>query len=311
MSVKGAMINTIPFLNMISLEEYIYTIFEAKQSSTSNSERLEQLEKWLKDKKYPDYVKTLNKMLKDPKACLLLKDGFGGELGDIKFTFQPKLIRAASLIPTQAEIDVEKSLKHPLTKPDNIKNDFSNKIIVNDAPIVTFRGNYVIDGHHRWSEVAMLNPDGKMLCFDYDADISPVQMLKAVQGAIAAVLASNNKKDELPQSKVKSQNIYDNEWGPEKIKKWIDETITDECVEVLKQYYPKCDGKDDVVKILTDNVTSFKINNPPVAQAQHRGDMPQPDKAGTTPGDKKTAEPDDKGSALNKLKDGNFDKKTL
>lgn len=296
---------------MITLEDYIINIFEAKQSSTSNSERLKQLEKWLKDKKYPDYVKTLNKMLKDPKAKVLLEDGFGGELGDINFTFQPKLIRAASLIPTQAEIDVEKSLKHPLTKPDNIKNDFSNKIIVNDTPIVTFRGNYVIDGHHRWSEVAMLNPDGKMLCFDYDADISPVQMLKAVQGAIAAVLASQDKKGELPQSKVKSQNVYDSEWSVEKITKWISDTITDECVEELMKYYPKMHSKEDIVKTLADNVVSFKVNNPPVAQAQHRGDMPQPDKAGTKPGDKKTAEPDDKGSALNKLKDGNFDSNTL
>ena len=161
-------------------------------------------------------------MLKDPKAKVLLEDGFGGELGDIEFTFQPRLIRAASLIPTQAEIDVEKSLKHPLTKPDNIRNDFQNKIVVNGTPIVTFRGNYVIDGHHRWSEVAMLNPDGKMLCFDYNADISPVQMLKAVQGAIASVLAKRDKDGELPQSKVDSQNIYDSKWSPTKIRKWID-----------------------------------------------------------------------------------------
>ena len=296
---------------MINLNDYITTIYEAKQKSTSNKERLEQLEKWLKDKKYPDYVKTLNKMLKDPKAKVLLEDGFGGELGDINFEFQAKLLRAGSLIPTQAEIDVEKSLKHPLTKPENIKKDFSNKIIVNDTPIVTFRGNYVIDGHHRWSEVAMLNPDGKMLCFDYDADISPVQMLKAVQGAIAAVLAKNGEDGELPQSKMKSQNIYDSEWGPEQIHKWVSNAISDKSVEELMKYYPKCNSKEDVVKILVDNIVSFKVNNPPVAQAQHRGDMPQPDKAGSKPGDKSTAEPDDNGSALNKLKDGNFDSKAL
>ena len=144
---------------MIDINEYINTVYEAKQESTSNKERLEQLEKWLKDKKYPDYVKTLNRMLKDPKARVLLQDGFGADLGDIKFNFQPRLIRAGSLVPTQAEIDVEKSLKHALTKKENIRNDFSNKIIVNETPIVTFRGNYVIDGHHRWSEIAMLNPD--------------------------------------------------------------------------------------------------------------------------------------------------------
>ena len=264
---------------MIDINEYINTVYEAKQESTSNKERLEQLEKWLKDKKYPDYVKTLNRMLKDPKARVLLQDGFGADLGDIKFNFQPRLIRAGSLVPTQAEIDVEKSLKHALTKKENIRNDFSNKIIVNETPIVTFRGNYVIDGHHRWSEIAMLNPDGKMLCFDYDADISPVQMLKAVQGAIAAVFAKEND-GKLPQSDVKSQNIYDNEWTVEKIKKYIDETITDDVVKELYKHLEKCNDKDDVVKVLTDNVVRLKVDNPPVSHAPHRGDMPQPDKAG-------------------------------
>ena len=295
---------------MIDINEYINTVYEAKQESTSNKERLEQLEKWLKDKKYPDYVKTLNKMLKDPKARVLLQDGFGADLGDIKFNFQPRLIRAGSLVPTQAEIDVEKSLKHALTKKENIRNDFSNKIIVNETPIVTFRGNYVIDGHHRWSEIAMLNPDGKMLCFDYDADISPVQMLKAVQGAIAAVFAKEND-GKLPQSDVKSQNIYDNKWTVEKIKKYIDETITDDVVKELCKHLEKCNDKDDVVKVLTDNVVSLKVDNPPVSHAPHRGDMPQPDKAGNKPGDKTTSQPDDEGSALNKLRDGNFDKNTL
>lgn len=294
---------------MIDLNEYI-NVVESKQDSTSNNERLKQLEKWLKDKKYPDYVKTLNKMLKDPKARVLLEDGFGSDLGDIKFSFQARQIRAGSLVPTQAEIDVEKSLKHALVKVSNIKNDFSNEIVVNNTPIVTFRGNYVIDGHHRWSEIAMLNPEGKMLCFDYDADISPVQMLKAVQGAIAAVYAKE-KDGKLPQSEVKSQNIYDNEWTVEKIKKYINDTITDDVVAELCKRLDKCNNKDDVVKKLVDCVVSLKVNNPPVANAPHRGDMPQPDKAGSTPGDKNTSQPDDKGSALNKLKDGTFDKDVL
>lgn len=294
---------------MIDLNEYI-NVVESKQNSTSNNERLKQLEKWLKDKKYPDYVKTLNKMLKDPKARVLLEDGFGSDLGDIKFSFQARQIRAGSLVPTQAEIDVEKSLKHALVKVSNIKNDFSNEIVVNNTPIVTFRGNYVIDGHHRWSEIAMLNPEGKMLCFDYDADISPVQMLKAVQGAIAAVYAKE-KDGKLPQSEVKSQNIYDNEWTVEKIKKYINDNITDDVVAELCKHLDKCNNKDDVVKKLVGCVVSLKVNNPPVANAPHRGDMPQPDKAGSIPGDKKTSQPDDKGSALNKLKDGTFDKDVL
>jgi len=300
---------------LTDINTYIHCIYEDKedsQKSHSNEERLKQLEKWLKDKNYKDYVETLNEMLKDPKACVLLKDGFGGELGDIEFTFTPRVIRVGSLMPTQSEIDINKSLKYALTKPQKVRDDFHSTIILNNMPIVTFRGNYVIDGHHRWAETVAINPDGRMLCFDYDAEISAVQMLKALQGAIAAVYASKDDKEKkLPKSTASAQNIYDSKWGISKIRKWIDKTITNDVVKMLCKYYPKCSEKDDVVKIITDNVIQIKINNPPVKDAPKREDMPQPAKAGKDPNDKKTSTPDKEGSALNKLRDGSFDSNIL
>lgn len=295
---------------MLSLQHFVNYIYEDAQTSTSNEERRQQLEKWLKDKKYPDYVNTLDKMLKDPKARVLLQDGFGGDLGDIKFVFQPRLIKASTLVPTQSEIDVDKSLTHALTTVENIKNDFKEDIVVADTPIVTFRGNYVIDGHHRWSEIVMVNPAGRMLCLDYDADISPVQMLKAVQGAIAAVLS---KKDgaTMPRGNTKSQNIYDSSLTVDKIKKYVEDTITDDVVKELCLHYSMCSDKDDVVKVLVDNIIQFKVNNPPITNAQRRDDMPQPFSAGSKPGDSMTADPNDEGSALNKLKSGKFTKSVL
>ena len=177
---------------MINLTQFIN---ESARSTNSNEERRIELEKWLKNKKYNEYVKVLDKMLDDPKAKTLLVDGFGGELGNTKFIYSVKRIPASNLRPTQSEIDVDKSLKMFLTNPENIKTDFTEDIVIANMPLVTFRGNYIIDGHHRWSEVAMINPSGKMVCFDYDADISPIQMLKAVQGSIAAVMAEKGETD--------------------------------------------------------------------------------------------------------------------
>ena len=131
---------------MIRLDSYIC---ENARTTQSNVERREELEKWLKNKKYTDYVTTLNKMLDDPKAKTLLVDGFGGELGKTKFTFKVKNIPAANLRPTQSEIDVDKSLKQFLTNPENIKKDFVNEIVIVNMPLVTVIGNYLIDGHHR------------------------------------------------------------------------------------------------------------------------------------------------------------------
>ena len=300
---------------MRSIRKYVDLLESKSESTKSNSERIEKLKKWLKNKKYSEYVKSLDKMLEDPKAKVLLQDGFGGELGDIDFDFEVKLLPAKSLMPTQSEIDVKKSLEHALTNPKNIKDAFnSEEIVVNDSPIVTFRGNYVIDGHHRWSEIAMVNPEGLMMCYDYDAPISPIQMLKAVQGAIAAVIA-DDKDAELPKSEAKSQNIYDNEWDAKKVEKYINKTITDDVVAELCKYYEKCNEKKDVVKIIVDNIMTMKVDNPPIHNSQERDIMPQPDKAGTDRKDKetskKTSKPDDKGSALSKMKDGKFEKDVL
>ena len=103
---------------MVNLSSFI---FESREvSTTSNKQRKKELEKWLKHKKYKDYVDTLNKMIDDPKAKTLLEDGFGGELGDTKLTFNVKEIPVSQLMPTQLEIDLNKSIKHALVNKDSL-----------------------------------------------------------------------------------------------------------------------------------------------------------------------------------------------
>lgn len=292
---------------MLKLEEFV---LENARTTHSNKERKEELEKYLKGKNYPDYVKTLNTMLEDPKAKTLLEDGFGGDLGDTKFTFRVKLIKPISLRPTQNEIDVDKSIKHSLTNQDNMKHLFDDKIITAGMPLVTFRGNYVIDGHHRWSECAMINPEGNMVCFDYDADISPIQMLKAVQGNIAAALSRRDKNPEIPSGKTNGPNLYDKEWNKDKIKEYVTEKLSEESCSVYikkKNLTSKVEAIDDIC----DNIWNVKINNYPEDNAPSRGEMPQTDKAGNEKGSKPSSYPDKSGSALNRMKNGKFDKDAI
>lgn len=288
---------------MIKLGEYI---LENKRETFSNEERRKELEKYLKGKNYPDYVDTLNKMLDDPKSKTLLVDGFGGDLGNTKFTFKVKNIKPLKLRPTQNEIDVDKSIKHALTKPDNVKNDFANEIVIAGMPLVTFRGNYVIDGHHRWAEGAIINPEGKMVCFDYDADISPIQMLKAVQGNIAATLALRDNDPKIPSSKTNGANLYDKEWDKEKIRQYVESKITNDVVNILIDKY-KC-NKEDVIENICNNVWTLKINNYPEDNSPSRGEMPQTDKAGIENGNKLSSYPSKSGSALNRMKTKPFNK---
>ena len=290
---------------MISLNSYI---FEGARSTSNNAERKKELEAWLKNKNYSDYVDALNDMLDDPKAKTLLQDGFGGELGNLKLTYSVKQISAAALRPTQAEIDISKSIKHPLLKPSNVKADFDKEIIINSMPLITFRGNYIIDGHHRWAEAAVFNPTGKMVCFDYDGNISPIQMLKAVQGSIAAVYASKDDT-KIPSGIVQDKNIFD--MSNESIRSYIEDMITDESINELQRHVKSITDKESAIDYLMENIISMKANNYPEANSPNRGEMPQTDKAGKDIDDKKTSFPDQEGSALNKLKTGKIDADAL
>jgi len=296
---------------MISLNNYI---FESREvSTTSNKQRRKELEKWLKHKDYEDYVDTLNKMLEDPKSATLLEDGFGGDLGDTQLRFSVQKIPVSQLMPTQKEIDLDKSLKHALTKEDSFKKTFSNPIEIN-KPIVTFRKNYVIDGHHTWLQAIALNPNGKILSFNYDGDISPIQMLKAVQGTIAAVKADNNKNNgKLPSNKVDGPNFFDDDFDRKKIRKYLEDTFDDSLIDVYCEYIPKLSSKkltkqikEDIIDYITDRLLDIKANNYPFESAPSRDDMPQIFKGGTDANDKSSAYPDKEGSAMNKLKDDKF-----
>ena len=296
---------------MRSLNNYI---FESREVlTTSNKQRRKELEKWLKHKNYKDYVDTLNKMLEDPKSAALLEDGFGGELGDTKLKFSIEKIPVSQLMPTQKEIDLDKSLKHALTKEESFKKTFSNPIEIN-KPIVTFRKNYVIDGHHTWLQAIALNPNGKILSFNYDGDISPIQMLKVVQGTIAAVKADNNKNNsKLPSNKVDGPNFFDDDFDRKKICKYLEDTFDDSLIDVYCEYIPKLSSKkltkqikEDIIDYITDRLLDIKANNYPFESAPSRDDMPQVFKGGTDADDKSSAYPDKEGSAMNKLKDDKF-----
>ena len=289
---------------MKSINTYI---FESREIETlSNKERKKELEKWLKNKKYDDYVETLNKMLEDPKAKALLEDGFGGNLGDTKLNFSVKNITVSQLMPTQKEIDLDKSLKHALVNEKSFKRTFKNPIEIN-KPIVTFRQNYVIDGHHTWLQAITLNPNGKILAFNYDGDISPIQMLKAVQGTIAAVKAEdNNNNGKLPSNKVNGPNFFGESFGRKQIRKYIEDTFDDSLVDIYCDYIKECKDKHDIMKYLEERLLDIKANNYPFESAPSRDDMPQIFKGGTDAKDKSTALPDKEGSAMNKLKNDKF-----
>jgi hypothetical protein len=275
-------------------------------NTRNNFERKQELIKSLKGKKYNQYVTTLNKMLEDPKTQALLVDGFGGELADMELKFKERDIPVTALLPTQSEIDVQKSIEYALRNPKNIANYYSGGGVEIIMPIITFRHNYVIDGHHRWSQIFAFNPDAKATAYDFDnPKISPLQMLKATQGAIAAVMAQKGEDEGLPQNKVDGKNLYDDKWDENAIRKYINDTVNDAGTkaEIISMYsrYKGLTLWDEIVEFITDNLMQLKNNNYPVQGAPSRGEMPQTDQAS---GEGGNAGPDAEDSALGKLRFG-------
>lgn len=219
---------------------------------------------------YPDYIQKLNDLVNDPKSKVLIDKSFGGELGDMKLKMSIKQICANNLMPTQNEIDTSKSLDYFLTHSEQISNLF-NGVVTLKFPLVTFNGSWIIDGHHRWSQVVCYNPEAKMQCIDFKGNATPIQILKAVQGAIAAA------EGEVPSLKVTGLNIYD--MNEKSARKYFEERLTDKVFENFHQYITEPNNKEEMIDLLVDNVMMLINDHPLMNYAPERGLMPQTDKS--------------------------------
>jgi|LakMenEpi03Aug12_release.lakeMendotaPanAssembly.Ray.scaffolds.fasta_scaffold172227_3 hypothetical protein len=134
------------------------------------------------------FVKELQSAITDPKVqAFLMAAKEDGATDDDVIRIQQNEVPVLSLIPTQNEVFLEKSLNWPFNKqPENIVS------YIRDAkgsmlPIIV-SGNYVIDGHHRWSQIFCLNPKGVIPVYNitFEGKSDPTTILKKIHLGIAA-----------------------------------------------------------------------------------------------------------------------------
>lgn len=290
-------------MKTISLKDFILeSMTKADLFDGTKEEKIKRLEQFLKGS-YEDYIDKLNELLKDPKTAALLEDSFGGSLGNVQLKYGKKNIYVQQLNPTQAEIDLKNSVLYPLCHPECIPNFFKPAVELS-IPLVTFNDNFVIDGHHRWSQGLCFNPSCKMVCVNFRGALSAPQMLKATQGAIAAYMSEKGNNTDIPSAIVaKGFNIFDNNRADmenflEQVYNGIiamgsDKCNVDEVVKQLSKYVPEVTDKESLTKYICDNVENLKNDHTPVAGAPNRGLMSQTDKAGKLEDD----------SAIGRMKD--------
>lgn len=213
----------------------------------------------------------------------LLEMGFGDGEKATKMNTEVMDIPAKDLHPTQNEIDVKKSLGYQCSgqNPTQIKQILENGPVTIKAPVVVYDYNgtyYIVDGHHRWSQIFLLNPNCKISCLVFKNSAGntaqdPADMLRDFQGAIAVA-----NDGEMPSSTVESgYNIFDwmGESGAPKLKDYLDENIKEGMVNAYREYYNSEIDKNDIKNAILANSGLMNKSNKPIKNAPTRDVMPQ------------------------------------
>ena len=234
----------------------------------------------LRDDNYEAFVKDLNTLASDPKIDFLrdaIIDQFNSPDGVKVFFSKRQPLEIENIHPTQHEVDMKQSLEFPLSiRPEMIDIAFSGKpIIIKDIPLVVAEVDgtyYIIDGHHRWSQIYCLNPHAQMTVRIIKSDMfkSADDVLKLVQ--MQLFIAKDGGK--LPQATVDSPyNLYTIDEKP--FKEWCQKTMND---EARQKFAVHLNDKDDAVDYMWQNVVTMRKSAAPTQNAHGRGDMPQTDK---------------------------------
>jgi len=281
-----------------SLKEAYRFLFEGEdpeqapiQASVTDEKPRQKLSSLFK-KSYPKFVPLLAKLTMDADFMNSLE---GNGDGEDKLSVQTITVRCGDLIPLQNEIGVKESLDFPLkgriTRDNIIKmcgtsecgpNVYDSKGRV----IITSGGKYIVDGHHRWSSVFVLNPDCLIQVKDIGKYKKGVDALKLSQVIIAVL---SKAKGEIGSKKAKGINLLNA--SVTDLKKHIEEVITDEFVHTYIEANTDEDGenlgegfenKEQVIeKILSYCLKLQAQGIDPEAVHNERGIMPQYDDAGS------------------------------
>ena len=121
---------------------------------------------------------------KDAKVRVLLRKGVeDGDAGDEKISVGRATPKVGSMIPTQNEIDLMKSISFPLASTAALDNAMGSSVEIGD---IIASGEHIIDGHHRWSSVASVNPAAGLKVIDLGLPGNALEKLAVAQVAIAA-----------------------------------------------------------------------------------------------------------------------------
>jgi len=250
---------------------------------------------------YASFINQLGELANDKKLKAAIDSGLlDGNNVDDRFEFsKPIPIAVRGCKPTQNEVVMSKSLYFPLAKSSkdqvdemlksNKNSPYTMKGESGPLYIVVFNSggvNYVIDGHHRWSQVYACNPDAHLvsLVMTSKNENNAKEVLKAVQLAILKVVQDTASPENvvLPKAEGTGGDVNQNLFTcPENVlKEYVMENAKEIFLNSAKEsgHITEVD-KSLAVEYIWKNVKDLRDNSQPIDSAPSRELMPQTDGA--------------------------------
>ena len=230
-----------------------------------------------------DFVSLLKQVADDPSFRALALAGRkddGGPPDEAVTVTGGTPIAAKDLTPTQKEIEVNKSLGDQMTNKFGSTAAALNPEVIHmpgkkgPTSILTYQNTFILDGHHRWSQIMMTNPEGMVAVQNLGGTAiqTAEAALKATQLAIAG-LAGN----------VLTKGVENNllNLSADGMRQIVNSNISDEVLELLVKM--KKISKPDKAEAAEYYVRNLKIiqGKPPGAFSREGG-MPQAGDSGVS-----------------------------
>lgn len=229
------------------------------------------------------FVTQFRKIAGDDKVQAIMKAGkTDGSPDDEKISFSQGPVSLKALKPTQSEIGFSQSLQHLLDDKWRSLESILKGTPDMGGPIVVANGEWIIDGHHRWSQAYIGNPDGKIDAINIQTDLNPAQVKNVIHMAIAAAVG------EVPSNDAKGENLLNA--SKDAILKYATDGLKSNG-KVVRTWmkFPKLIGTNDsnlevaipaIAEYIAENAVMMQKNNKPYSGAPPRSLMPQTDKDG-------------------------------
>ena len=256
-------------------------------------EQKESLKRIFNRLNYEDYTKVLDVLADDEASFQEIQEILREEAKNV--SIKKKAFRVDSLFPTQNEIGLPDSLGYPFEHPpedypleedvyihyatddefiEEKKGNYFVKgkpAMVPGKPIVTFNGKYIIDGHHRWSQIFMINPEARIVAYDLEIPTDteePINALKMVQRYLA------QKGTPLAGIEANTLNVFKvNEFN---VTNYIRDNMQQGFVSFMYQK-GHFHSFESIVSYLVHNIQKLQDTKKPIPGAPLRIFMPQTD----------------------------------